>query len=52
MNREYDLLNRSINYMNHCGTHKCSTYCLVRTISIVLYNINKHKQVKDNGIVT
>ena len=30
--REYDLLNRSINYMNRCGTHKQSSYCLVITI--------------------
>ena len=28
INREYDLLNRSINYMNHCGTNKCSSYYL------------------------
>ena len=24
INREDDLLNRDINYINHCGTHKCS----------------------------
>ena len=28
INREYDLMNRSVNYYNHCGTHKCSSYCL------------------------
>ena len=32
INRDYDLLIRSINYMNHCGTHKCSSYCRVITI--------------------
>ena len=25
INREYDFLNCSINYMNHCGAHKCSS---------------------------
>ena len=30
INREYDLLNRSVNYYNHCDTHKCSSYCLKR----------------------
>ena len=25
INREDNLLNRAINYINHCGTHKCST---------------------------
>jgi hypothetical protein len=27
--RENDLLNRRVNISNHCGTHKCSDYCLV-----------------------
>ena len=52
INREYDLLNRSINYYNHCGTHKCSSYCLVITIITVLYNIINHKHVKDADIIT
>ena len=50
--REYDLLNRSINYMNHCSTHKCSNYCLVITIITVLYNMISHKHIKDADIVT
>ena len=37
--------------MNHCGTHKCSSYCLVMTIITVLYNIINHKHVKDADIV-
>ena len=36
INGKYDLLNRSINYMNHCCTHKCSSYYLVITIIKVL----------------
>ena len=52
INREYDLLNHSINYMNHCGTHKCSSYWLVITIIKVLYNIINHKHIKDTDIVT
>ena len=51
INREYDLLNRSINYKNHCGTHECSSYYLVITIITVLYNIINHKHVKDADIV-
>ncbi len=27
--REDDLLNRRVNMTNHCGTHKCSDYCLI-----------------------
>ena len=38
--------------MNHYGTHKCSSYCLVITIIKVLYNIINHKHVKDADIVT
>ena len=52
INKKYDLLNRSINYMNHYSTHKCSSYCLVITIITVLYNIINHKYVKDADIVT
>ena len=50
INREYDLLNRSINYKNHCGTDECSSYYLV-TIITVLYNIINHKHFKDADIV-
>ena len=50
--REYDLLNRSINYLNHCGTHKCSSHCLKITSMNVLYNLMKHKYVKDTDILT
>ena len=52
INREYDFLNCSINYMNHCGAHKGSSYCLVITIITVLYNIINHKHLKDADIVT
>ena len=52
INREYDLLNRSINYYNHYGTHKCSSYCLVITIIAVLYSIVNHKHIKDTDIIT
>ena len=52
INREYDLLNRSISYMNNCGTHKCSSYFLVMTIITVLYNLINHTPVKDADIVT
>ena len=38
--------------MNHCGIHKCSSYCLVMTIITVLYNIINHKDVKDADMVT
>ena len=51
INREYDLLNRSVNYYNHCGTHKCSGYCSVISIMKVLYNKEKHQHVKDADIV-
>ena len=47
INREYNFLNRSINIMNHCYTHTCSSYCLVITVIKVLYNIVKYKHVKD-----
>ena len=52
INREYDLLNRSINYMNHCDNYKCSSYCPVITIIKVLYNLINHKHIKDADIVT
>ena len=45
--RENDLLNRSINIMNHCGTHKCSSYCSVSSTMKVLFNKEKHKHVKE-----
>ena len=51
-NREYDLLNRSINYYNHCGNHKCSCYCLIITIIKVLYNIINHKHINNADIIT
>ena len=38
--------------MNHCGTHKCSSYCLKMSIMKELYNLIKHEQVKDSDIVT
>ena len=50
--REYGILNRSINIMNHCGTHKLSSHCRVINIMKVLYNIVKHKHVKIADIVT
>ena len=37
--------------MNHCGTHKCSSYCTVTSIMKVLYNKEKHQHVKDADIV-
>ena len=37
--------------MNHCGTHKCSSYCTVISIMKVLYNKEKHQHVKDANIV-
>ena len=46
------MLNRSINYYNHCGTHKCSSFYLVITIIKVLYNIINHKHVKDADIIS
>ena len=52
INREYDLLNRSINYMTHCVAQKCSSHYLVITIITVLYNIINHKHLKDADIVT
>ena len=45
--RENDLLNRSINIMNHCGTNKCSSYCSVSSTMKVLFNKEKHKHVKE-----
>ena len=38
--------------MHNCGTHKCSSYCLVITIIKVLYNLINHKHSKDTDIVT
>ena len=52
INREYDFLNRSINYINHCGIHKCSSYCTVISIMKVLHNKEKHQYVKDTDVVT
>ena len=37
--------------MNHCGTHKCSSYCLVITIITVLYNLINYKHVINSDIV-
>ena len=48
--REEDLLNRSINYLNHCGTHKCSNYCHVISSRTVKYNKDKHKHIKEDDI--
>ena len=52
INRDYDLLIRSINYMNHCDTHKCSSFCLVITTMKVLYNVITHTHLEDTDIVT
>ena len=38
INREYNLSNRAINYINHCGTHKCSKYCHLVALKNVIYN--------------
>ena len=51
-NREYDLLNRSINYYNHCGTYKCSRYCTDTSIIKVVYNKEKHQHIYKANIVT
>ena len=50
INREDELLNRAINYINHYGTHKCSKYCHLVTLRNVIYNKNKHKDVKEDDI--
>ena len=50
INREENLLNRAINYINHCGTHKCSKYCHLVALRNVKYNKNKHKDVKEDDI--
>ena len=50
INREDDLYNRAINYMNHCGTHKYSKYCHLVSLRNVIYNKNKHKKVKEDDI--
>ena len=42
INREDNSLNRAINYINHCGTHKCSKYCHLVSLRNVIYNKNKH----------
>jgi PIF1 helicase. len=41
--RENDLLTRRVNITNHCGTHKCSEYCIkvARTINEP-YDASKH----------
>ena len=52
INRECDLVNSSINYMNHCDIHNCSCNCLLIPIIKVLYNRIKHKHIKDADIVT
>ena len=38
--------------MNHCGTHKCSSYYTLTSIMKVLYNKDKLQHVKDTEIVT
>ena len=37
--------------MNHCVTHKCSSYCTVISIMKVVSNKEKHQYVKDADIV-
>ena len=50
INRKDNLLNRAINYINHCGTHKCSKYCHLVALRNVIYNNKKHKDVKEDDI--
>ena len=50
INREDDLLNRAIHYINHCGTHKCSKYCHVISFKNVKYNQKKHKHHTEDDI--
>ena len=50
INREDDLLNRAINYINYCGTHKCSKYCHVISFKNVKYNQKKHKHLTEDDI--
>ena len=46
IHREDYLLNRAINYTNHCGTHTCSKYCHLASVRNVIYYKKKHKDVK------
>ena len=50
INREDDILNRAINYINHRGTHKYSTYCHLVLLRNIIYNKKKHKYVKKDDI--
>ena len=52
INREYDFLIRSINYMNYCGTHKCSSHCTMPSIIEVLYNKETQQYIDKANIVT
>ena len=52
INREYNLLNYSVNIMYRCGTHKCSRNFHIITIMKVLYDKLKHAHVKYADIVT
>ena len=50
INREDELLNRAINYINHCDTHKYSKYCHLVALRNVIHNKKKHKDVKEDDI--
>ena len=52
INREYNLLNRSVNFMYRCGTHTCSRHFRIISIMKVLYDKLKHTYVKHADIVT
>ena len=46
INREDDLLNRAINYINHCGTHKFSKYCHLVSLRNIIYNQKRIMMLK------
>ena len=50
INREDYLLNRAINYINHCGTHKYSKYCHLVSLRNAIDNKKKYKNVKEDDI--
>ncbi len=53
VNRENDLVQRQLNMMNHCGTHRCSGYCLQEKPFYVNYDPTIHTDTApEDRIVT
>lgn len=49
---ENDLLIRVVNIVNHCGVHKCSSYCLRTKKISTKFDENLHHNIDDSNVFT